>query len=102
MSQDASLERNSMAWLSERTALGSKGVYGGIFVVGTRALSGSRVTKSQESYGVPVRGVAQNSRPSNKGLEQTGRVGVPASRAVVRGAPCSSTQCCTGTTSSRV
>ena len=32
-------------------------------------------------------------RPSNKGLERTRRVGVPASRAVIRVSPCSSTQC---------
>jgi hypothetical protein len=32
-------------------------------------------------------------RPSNKGLERTRRVGVPASRAVIRVSPCRSTPC---------
>ena len=35
--------------------------------------------------------------PDNNGLEQSGREGVPASRAVVVSAPCSSTQCSAGT-----
>ena len=35
-------------------------------------------------------------RPSNKGLERTRRVGVPASRAVIRVSPCRSTPCWTG------
>jgi hypothetical protein len=37
----------------------------------------------------------QNHRLHNKGLERTRRVGVPASRAVVRVSPCRSTQCST-------
>jgi hypothetical protein len=34
-------------------------------------------------------------RPSNKGLERTRRVGVPATRAVIRVSPCRSTPCST-------
>ena len=56
---------------------------------GTMA-SGSRVAKA---YRQPVATVARNRRPSNKGLERTRRVGVPASRAVIRVSPCRSTQC---------
>ncbi len=40
--------------------------------------------------------VACNRQPSNKGLEQTGRVGAPALRAVVGVTPRSSSQCSTG------
>ena len=42
---------------------------------------------------VAVRVVAPNRQTDNNGLEQTGRAGVPASRAIVRVAPCSSSQC---------
>lgn len=40
-----------------------------------------------------MRVIGSNRQTDNNGLEQTGRVGVPASRAVVLSAPCSSTQC---------
>ncbi len=44
----------------------------------------------------PFTQVAQASRPYNKALERTRRVGVPASRAVVGVPPCRSTPCSTG------
>ena len=60
---------------------------------GTMA-SGSRVA---EAYRHPVATVARNRQQSNKGLERTRRVGVPAARAVIRVSPCRSTRCSTGT-----
>ena len=53
--------------------------------------------RAKESVAVvAVRGIesaASSSAPYNKALERTRRVGVPASRAVVRVPPCRSTPC---------
>jgi hypothetical protein len=46
------------------------------------------------------RSVRHNKGPQNNALERTRRVGVPASRAVVRVSPRRSTQCCAGESSS--
>ena len=61
--------------------------------VGSTMESGSRVAKA---YRHPVATVARNRQQSNKGLERTRRVGVPAARAVIRVSPCRSTRCSTG------
>ena len=61
--------------------------------MGSTKASGSRVAKA---YRPPVATVARNRQQSNKGLERTRRVGVPAARAVIRVSPCRSTRCCAG------
>ena len=61
--------------------------------MGSTMASGSRVAKA---YRHPVATVARNRQQSNKGLERTRRVGVPATRAVIGVSPCRSTPCSTG------
>ena len=61
---------------------------------GLRAWSPSHRGPAQERSVSVMRSVAFYQQTHNNALEQTRRVGVPASRAVVGVPPCSSTQCC--------
>ena len=65
-------ETELMAWQRERTGSGSASIYGGVVVVGAGAPIGGKVaTPKPEGYGLGVRGVLQNNRPSNNGLQLT-------------------------------
>ena len=68
---------------------------------GLRAWSPSHRGPAQERSVSVMRSVAFYQQTHNNALEQTRRVGVPASRAVVGVPPCSSTQCCAGTRAER-
>ena len=94
--------------LGRSTPSNPRGSYGGILAAAPGAQVGTAGTPWSGSIGPGVAWLGRKhpeeeieplgttSAPSNKGLERTRRVGVPASRAVVRVSPCRSTRCSTG------
>ena len=70
--------------------------YGGILAGTAWSAQASKVSSALGQRYCPVmREIAVKKQLSNKGLERTRRVGVPAARAVVGVSPCRSTQCST-------